>query len=163
LSEFAGFGKASAGGDALAEEVVEEDGGAVGGDFDDVFGGVGVGFFEEGDYGFVESFACRVSDFGESGLGVGKGVAELEEGFGDGAGGGAGEANDAYAATSRWGGDGDDSVFLLRHLLMVICGDFFWAGFGRREGVFRGGLRFQQVFLHGFSLVIAWFFVVETW
>ena len=54
LGEFAGFGEARAGGEALAEEVVEEDGGAVGGDFYDVFGGVGVGFFEEGDYGFVE-------------------------------------------------------------------------------------------------------------
>ena len=53
LGEFAGFGEAGAGGDALAEEVIEEDGGAVGGDFYDVFGGVGVGFLEPGDYGFV--------------------------------------------------------------------------------------------------------------
>ena len=53
LGEFAWFGEACASGDALAEEVVEEDGGAVGGDFYDVFGGVRVGFFEEGDYGFV--------------------------------------------------------------------------------------------------------------
>ena len=53
LGEFAGFGEARARGDALAEEVVEEDGGAVGGDFYDVFGGVGVGGLEVGDYGFV--------------------------------------------------------------------------------------------------------------
>ena len=72
LGEFAGFGEACAGGDALAEEVVEEDGGAVGGDFDDVFGGVGVGFFEEGDYGFVEGFAGCVDDFGEAGAGLGR-------------------------------------------------------------------------------------------
>ena len=58
LGEFAGFGQARAGGDALAQEVVEEDGRAVGGDFHDVFGGVGVGFFEEGYDGFVEDFAC---------------------------------------------------------------------------------------------------------
>ena len=40
LSEFAGFGEAGTGGEALAEKVIEEDGGAVGGDFYDVFGGV---------------------------------------------------------------------------------------------------------------------------
>ncbi len=77
LGEFAGFGEAGAGAEALAEEVVEEDGGAVGGDFYDVFGGVGVGFFEEGDDGFVECFSCVVKDFGEAGLGWGEGVAEF--------------------------------------------------------------------------------------
>jgi hypothetical protein len=53
LGKFSGFGEASAGGEALADEVVEENGGAVGGDFHDVFRRVGVGFFEVGDYGFV--------------------------------------------------------------------------------------------------------------
>jgi hypothetical protein len=53
LGKFAGLGEAGAGGQALAEEVVEEDGRAVGGDFYDVFGGVGVGCFEVGGYGFV--------------------------------------------------------------------------------------------------------------
>jgi hypothetical protein len=60
----------------LAEEVIEEDGGAVGGDFYYVFGGVGVGFFEEGDYGFVERFSCVVKDFGEACLRGGEWVAE---------------------------------------------------------------------------------------
>ncbi len=71
LSEFAGFGEAGTGGDALAEEVVEEDGGGVGGYLYDVFGGVGVGGFEEGYDGFVEDLACVVKDFGEAGLGGG--------------------------------------------------------------------------------------------
>ena len=86
LGEFAGFGEAGASGDALAEEVVEEDGGAVGGDLDEVFAGVGVGGGEVGDDGFVECFCLWVEDFGEAGVGGGEGVAELEEGFGDGCG-----------------------------------------------------------------------------
>ena len=61
----------------MAKEVVEEDRGAVGGDLYYVFGGVGVRFFEEGDYGFVESFSRGVKDFGEAGLGGGQGVTEL--------------------------------------------------------------------------------------
>ena len=48
-----------------------------------------MGFLEPGDYGFVECFSCVVKDFGEAGLGRGQGVAELQEGFSDGAGGGA--------------------------------------------------------------------------
>ena len=61
----------------MAEKVVEEDGGAVGGDFYDVFGGVGVRFFEEGDDGFVERFSCGVKYFGEAGLRVSERVAEF--------------------------------------------------------------------------------------
>ena len=115
MGKFAGFGQAGAGGQALAEQVVEEDGGAVGGDFYDVFGGVGVGCFEVGDYGFVEGFSCAVNDFGETGLGWGKGVAEFQERAGDSAGGGAGEADYADAAAAGGGGDGYDSVFELSH------------------------------------------------
>ena len=37
-------------------------------DFNDVFGCVGVGLFEIGDYGFVQDFAGRVEDLGEAGL-----------------------------------------------------------------------------------------------
>jgi hypothetical protein len=77
LGELAGFGEAGTGGKALAEQVVEEDGGAVGGDLDDVFGGVGVGGGEEGGDGFVEYFACAVKDLGEASLGGGEGMAEL--------------------------------------------------------------------------------------
>lgn len=77
LAEFAGFGEAGAGGEAFAEKMIEEDGRAVGGDFYDVFGGVGVGFFEEGDDGFVERFSCAVKDFGEASLRGSEGVAEL--------------------------------------------------------------------------------------
>ena len=83
----------------------------MGGDFDDVFRGVGVGGLEVCDYGFVEYFSSRIKDFCEACLGGGEGVAEFEEGFGDGAGGGAGEAHDADAATPGWGGDGYDGVF----------------------------------------------------
>ena len=57
-----------AGGDTAADEVVEEDGGAVGGDLYDVFGGVGVGGGEVGDDGFVKRFSCVVKYFGEAGL-----------------------------------------------------------------------------------------------
>jgi hypothetical protein len=125
LGEFAGFGEAGAGGEALAEEVIEEDGGAVGGDFYDVFRGVGVGFLEPGDYGFVEYFSCIVKDFGETSLCGSEGVAELQEGFGDGAGGGPGEADDADAAAAGWGGDGDDGVFKVSHE-EVGHGIFLW-------------------------------------
>ena len=68
LGEFARFGEAGAGGDALADEVIEEDRGAVGGDLYDVFGGVRVGGGEVRDDGFVECFSCVVKDFGEAGL-----------------------------------------------------------------------------------------------
>ena len=61
--------------EALAEEMIEEHGGPVGGDFYYVFGGVGVGFLEVCDYGFVECFSCGVKDFGEAGLRGGKRVA----------------------------------------------------------------------------------------
>ena len=110
LGEFAGFGESGAGGNALAEEMVEQDGGAVGGDFDYVFGGVGVGGLEPGDDGLVESLACAIKDFPEAGLGGGEGVAELEERFGEGAGVGTGEPDDTDAAASGRGGDGDDGV-----------------------------------------------------
>ena len=133
--------------------MVEEDGGAVGGDFYDVFGGVGVGFFEVCDYGFVERFSCVVKDFGEAGLGGGERVAELQEGFGDGAGGGAGEADDANAAAARWGGDGDDGVFKFRH---VEFSAGFSYGNGRKK-CWRGG----GVFLQGVLRKVGcrtWFF-----
>src|SRR2546427_105229 len=74
-----------------------------------------VGFIEKGDYGFVEGFSCGVKDFSEAGLRWGQGMAEFQEGFRDGAGGGAGEADYADAAAAGWGGDGDDGVFELGH------------------------------------------------
>jgi hypothetical protein len=77
LSEFAGFGEAGAGSYALAEKVVEEDRGAVGGYFYDVFGGVGVGGLKPGDYGFVESFSRVVKDFGEASLSRGEGMTKF--------------------------------------------------------------------------------------
>jgi hypothetical protein len=129
LGEFAGFGEAGATGNALTEKVIEQDGGAVGGDFYDVFGGVGVGFFEEGDDGFVQDcsrdFSCVVKDFCEAGLCGGEGMAEFQERFGDGAGGGAGETNDTDAAAAGWGGDGDDGVFKVSHE-EVGHGIFLW-------------------------------------
>jgi hypothetical protein len=54
LGELAGFGEAGAAGTALADDVFEQDGRAVGGDLDQVFGGVGVGRGEEGGDDFVE-------------------------------------------------------------------------------------------------------------
>ena len=70
-----------------------------------------MGGLEPGDYGFVEGFACGIKDFSEAGLGRCEGMAEFEEGFGDGAGGGAGETDDANSASAGWGGDGYDGVF----------------------------------------------------
>jgi hypothetical protein len=110
LGELAGFGEAGSGCEGAAEEIVEQDGGAVGGDLDDVVGGVGVGGGEEGDDGFVEGLTVVVDDFGESGLGGGQGVAKAEQRFGDGAGVGAGEAEDADASSTVGGGDGGDGV-----------------------------------------------------
>ncbi len=114
----------------------------MGGDLYYVFGGVGVGFFEEGDYGFVEGFSCGVKDFSEAGLRGGQGMAEFQEGFRDGAGAGAGETDYADAAPAGWGGDGDDGVFELSHgevghlgFLMVMGEKFI----GVAEGVFCRG------------------------
>ena len=81
MGEFAGFGEAGTPRNALTEKVIEQDGGAVGGDLYDVFGGVGVGGLEPGDYGFVQSlagvFACFIKDFGETGLGRSERMAEF--------------------------------------------------------------------------------------
>jgi hypothetical protein len=78
-------------------------------------------------------------------------MAEFEEGFGDGAGVRAGEAEDADAAASGRGGDGDDGVVVFGHFLMVLCQYFFGL-------VFRGG---RGVFTRGMAIctgVIVWCF-----
>jgi len=115
LGEFAWFGEAGTDGNALAEEVIEEDWRAVGGDLDDVLRGVGVGGLEPGDYSFVERLGSGIpsgiKDLGEAGVTGSERVAEFEEGLCDGAGGWAGEAHDADAAATGRGGDGDDGVF----------------------------------------------------
>jgi hypothetical protein len=121
--------------------VVEENGGAVGCDLYDVFGGVGVGRLEPGDYGFVEGlagiFPCQIKDFGETGLGGDERMAEFQEGFGDGAGGGAGEPDDADSTTAGRGGDGYDGVFedvvgfgvRVAHLdFSMLAGEKKWRG-----------------------------------
>ena len=77
LSKFSGLGESCSGAKALADKEIEEDGRAVGGDFYDVFGGVGVGFLEPGDDGFVEGLAGVVEDFGEAGLGGGEGMSQF--------------------------------------------------------------------------------------
>jgi hypothetical protein len=151
----------------LAEQVVEEDWGAVGGDFYDVFGGVGVGFFEEGDYGFVKRFACVVKDFGEAGLRGSEGVAELYQGFGYGAGGGAGEADDADPAAAGWGGDGYDRVFRFK-FSHGEAGRGFSYGNGRKnigvvEGGFCGGFCKKWGAERGFLMVKTWWMCGETW
>ncbi len=157
LGEFARFGEARTGGDALAEEVVEEDGRAMAGDFYDVFGGVRVGSFEERDYGFVEDFTCRIKDFGEAGLRGGEGVAEFQKGFGDGACGGAGEADDADATAAGWGGDSDDGVFELDHMdFLMVTGEKI---LGWWSGVFAGGFAksgVQKVVFDGENVVEVW-------
>jgi len=156
LGEFAGFGEACAGGDALAEEVVEEDGGAVGGDFYDVFGGVGVGRGEEGDDGFIEYFASGIKYFGEAGLGGGQWVAELQERFGDGAGVGAGEAEDAYAASAGRGGDGYDGFFGVH----AFCLGYRFC-FAR---IFSGGVEMvKEACLEGFRDSCDGCLLVRTW
>jgi hypothetical protein len=158
LGEFAGFGEACAAGEALAEEVVEEDGGAVGGYFYDVFRGVGVGGWEPGYDGFVQDlrgiFPCGVNNFCEAGERGGEGVAEAEEGFGDGAGGGAGEPDDADAAAAGRGGDGDDGVFGADRVLLfgLLCQGIAlrkWQIFFGvvRMGLFGGFRRFRGGFL----------------
>jgi len=155
LGEFAGFGEAGSGANALTEKVIEEHGRAVGGDLDDVFRGVGVGGLEPGDDGFVESFSCGVKDLGEAGLGGGEGVAEFEEGFGDGAGLGAGEADDADASATGWGGDGDDGVFeVFGHLdFSMVAGIKSWGGM---EGGFYWGFCEKWGAAGGFLMVIVW-------
>ena len=111
----------------------------MGGDFHDVFGGVGGGGGEVGYDGFVEGFAIGIKDFGVAGLCGGEGVSEAEEGLGDGAGVGAGEANYAYASSAGWGGDGYDGVFVDGgggHFVQGNAPDFFAWGKGRFLGDF---------------------------
>jgi hypothetical protein len=142
--------------------VVEQDGGAVGGDFYDVFGGVGVGGLEPGDYGFVEGFPCRVKDFGEAGLSGGEGVTKLYETLSDDAGVGAGEADDADAAAS---GRREMATMVSSNSVMWRSGAGFSYGTGRKKCWRRGG-----VFLQGFLRKVecrTWFFdgesVVDWW
>ena len=53
--EFAGFGEAGAAGEREFDDVAQDDGRAVGGDFDDVVGGVGVRLLEVSDDDFVDA------------------------------------------------------------------------------------------------------------
>ena len=127
--------------------MVEEDGGAVGGDFYDVFRGVGVGGVEVGDYGFVERFSCIVKDFGEAGLGGGEGWRSFRSGS---------------AMERAWGPErrtmpmpprpgGVEMATMVslesRHFLSVVWGIFFGRG-GR--GVFTVGFGEKCDFLDGF-------------
>ncbi len=56
-SEFAGFGETRAAGECEFDDVTEYDGRAVGRDFNDVVGGVGMGLLEIGDDDFVDAAA----------------------------------------------------------------------------------------------------------
>jgi hypothetical protein len=134
----------------------------MGGDFYDVFGGVRVGGFEVRDHGFVEGFSCPVKDFSEASLARGEGMAELQQGFGYGARGGAGEADDADPAAAGRGGDGHDGVVEFGHFLMVICRYFFGRFSVAEAAVLQGDCDFLRCFWV-VSLVIACIFVVETW
>jgi len=112
LGEFAGVGEASAEGKGATKEKVEDDRRAVGGDFNEVVAGVGVGGGVEGDDGFIKLLAGFgfIEDRGEAGAGVFQGLAEADELGGDGSGVGAAEANDTDAAAAGWRGDGGDGV-----------------------------------------------------
>ena len=64
-------------------------------------------------------------------------MAEFQEGFGDGAGGGAREADDANTTAAGWGGDSDDGVFEVNHLdFLMVTGE---KNVGVVEGCFAGG------------------------
>jgi hypothetical protein len=99
------------GGEGGPDEGFEHDGGAVGGDLDDVFAGVGVGVGEGGDDGFVDGLGVRggsIEDLGESGAGGFERAADADEAGGDGLGVGVGEAEDADASAAGGSGDGGD-------------------------------------------------------
>src|ERR1700744_3472563 len=68
LSKFAGFGKPGPGAKAFADKQIEKNRGTVGGDFYDVFRGIRVGSFIEGDHGLVECFSGPVHNLSEAGL-----------------------------------------------------------------------------------------------
>ncbi len=53
--ELSGLGEARSGGDAQFDDVPEHDRRAVGGDLDDVVGGVGMGLGEVSDHDFVDA------------------------------------------------------------------------------------------------------------
>ena len=81
LGELAGAGQAGAIGEGVGEQEVEHDGGAVGGDFEDVLAGVGGGCGEEGDYGVVDGGAgFGVLDVGEMGVAGLEGRVKGEDG-----------------------------------------------------------------------------------
>ena len=76
FGEFAGLGDAGTEGEGAAKEEIEDDGGAVGCDLNQVVASVGVGSAEEGDYGFVDLLvAFFVEDGSEAGAGVFEGLA----------------------------------------------------------------------------------------
>jgi len=150
LGKFAGVGEAGSEEEGAAEEKVEDDGGAVGGDLDEVVAGVGVGGGEEGDDGFVDGLGgLRVSglveDGGEAGTAVFERLTETDELGGDGGRVGATEADDSDAAAAggrRDGGDGVDDVgrdFRNLRLVFAHAGSIVGKGARRWERVRSGG------------------------
>src|SRR4051812_3405741 len=101
----------------------------MGGDFKDVVGGVGVGFGEEGDHDFVDLLG-GIDEFGESGAVGFERVLETEKRFGDFARLRTGEADNADAAASGRGRDGDDGVVEHRTVssfeFQVASGEYWW-------------------------------------
>jgi hypothetical protein len=88
----------------------------VGGNLDEVVGGVGIGCLEEGDDGFVDAVEFnvgrveRIDDVGEASPRVLEGAMQMDQFGGDGCGLGSTEANDADPTTTRRRGNGGDGV-----------------------------------------------------
>ena len=82
-------------------------------DLNGVFTGIGVGRVENGNQSFIQKFAVFVRDVGETNGGVADVTESFfafgeYEGFADGNGIFAGNANDGNAALAAGGGDGGD-------------------------------------------------------
>ena len=124
---FAGACQAASVGGEQAQHGLEDVGGAVAGDFDAVFAGVGVGGAIEGDDNFVDERAVVATYFAERGAtGLcrieGPAAACMKQGCDVSDGPGARNAHNAQGA-ARGGGEGADGVFAVCHVAKVAQGE----------------------------------------
>jgi hypothetical protein len=101
--------------------------------------------------------AGGINDFGKAGLGWCDWVTEFQKGLGDGAGGGAREADDAYASAAGWGGDGYDGVVVVivfenGHVALIRVSRWDFFGWGE-DSDFRGFCVFLRAVFCGQSVV----------
>ncbi len=114
LRELAGFGEARTEVESAAKQQVQNDRGAVGSNFDEIVGGVGIRRGKKRDDGFVYLVGASVvrdlvvKNIGKTCAGVLEGMMQADEIVCDGCGLRTAEAHDADATAAGRRGDGDD-------------------------------------------------------